>query len=90
MRRRGFLPAASPSASNLAGKQDERLFSAIFTNQHRVLRALFSALRHNRCELRPRSHGFSLPEKYDRNFILMVLYSADVRTSVKRNGSGDG
>ena len=75
LRRGQYLPPQSPSAVEMAVEADERLFSSVRNDEHHVLHRLFFPPRPT-CghALRPRAHGFSLPDKDNRNFISRVLY----------------
>ena len=77
LKRRGFLHPQAKSASELALETDSRLLRAISFNQHHVLYPLFPPIRpirSDRYSLRPRPHGFSLPNKDDCNFVSRVLF----------------
>ena len=73
-KRAGFLSHDAPTVAEMASKADDRLFNAIRTNDHHVLRRLCPRLRETTYTFRPRPHQFSLPPKDTKNFIPRLLY----------------
>ena len=74
VRRSGYLPNDSPSATEMVDLADARLLTAVSRNVFHVLRPLFPPVAHRPYQLRPRPHNFVLPTKDDRHYISRVLY----------------
>jgi len=55
---------------------EDKLLSAVSSNQFQVLRRLFPPTIERKYSLLPRKHDFVLPPKDDKNFIPRVLYSS--------------
>src|SRR6218665_1004554 len=73
MRSRDFLSPQSPDADQMADRTEERLFSAVVSNKNHVLHSRLPVKRPRIYELRPRAHDYSLPPKYEQNFITRLL-----------------
>src|SRR6218665_882138 len=74
LKRSGFLPMSSPSASTLTNEADLRLFRPVTQDPNHVLCKLLPEAKWVIYNLRPRVNGFQLPTKDDRNFIPCLLY----------------
>lgn len=68
MKHGGLLRPDEPGAAEKVAVADERLFTAIQTNERHILHRLLPAFR---CSKRP--CGFLLPEKDDRNLISQAV-----------------
>src|SRR6218665_2922917 len=74
--RMGYLPGDSPAVSEMVRKAEDKLLSAVTSNQFHVLRRPLPPTIERKYSLRPRKHDFVLPPKDDKNFIPRVLYSS--------------
>src|SRR6218665_1476111 len=63
-RRMGYLPGDSPAVSEMVHDAEDKLLSAVTSNQFHVLRRLFPPTIERKYFLRPRKHDFVLPQKY--------------------------
>ena len=73
----GYLPGDSPAVSHeMVREAEDKLLSAVTSNQFHVMRRLFPPTIERKYSLRPRKHDFVLPPKDDKNFIPRVLYSS--------------
>ena len=72
----GYLPGDSPAISEMVREAEDKLLSAVASNQFHVLRCLFPPTIEHKYSLRPRKHDFVLPPKDDKNFIPRVLYNS--------------
>src|SRR6218665_900307 len=57
-----------------SNRADERLFSAVVSNENHVLHSRLPVKRPKIYDLRPRAHDYSLPPKDEQNFITRLLY----------------
>ena len=65
-----------PAVSEMVREAEDKLLSAVTSNQFHVLRRLFPPTIERKYSLCPRKHDFVLPPKDDKNFIPRVLYSS--------------
>ena len=72
----GYLPGDSPAVSEMIREAEDKLLSAVTSNQFHVLRRLFPPTIDCKYSLRPRKHDFVLPPKDDKKYIPSVLYSS--------------
>ena len=72
----GYLPGDSSAVSEMVREAEDKLLSAVTSNQFHVLLRLFPPTIERRYSLRPRKHDFVLLPKDDKNFIPRVLYSS--------------
>src|SRR6218665_3863881 len=61
------------AVSEMVREAEDKLLSAVTSNQFHVLRRLFPPTIERKYSLRPRKHDFVLPPKDDKNFIPRVL-----------------
>src|SRR6218665_976112 len=62
LQRGGFLPDDGLSFADLAADADRRLFRSLVSNPSHVLSRHLPAIKTTNYNLRPRAHGFTLPE----------------------------
>src|SRR6218665_2240029 len=74
LQRGGFLPNDGLSFADLAAYAYPRLFKSLLSNPSHVLRRHLPAIKTTNYNLRPRAHGFTLPEKDTCNFIPRMLF----------------
>src|SRR6218665_721441 len=74
LQRGGFLPDDGLSFAGLAADADRRLFRSLVSNPSHVLSRHLPAIKTTNYNLRPRAHGFTLPEKDTCNFIPRMLF----------------
>src|SRR6218665_978976 len=74
LQRGGFLPDDVLSFADLAADADRRLFRSLVSSPSHVLRRHLPAIKTTNYNLRPRAHGFTLPEKDTCNFIPRMLF----------------
>src|SRR6218665_255608 len=67
--RGGFLPDDVLSIADLAAEADRTLFRSLVFNLSHVLSRHLPAIKTTNYNLRPRVHGFTLPEKDTCNFM---------------------
>src|SRR6218665_271992 len=74
LQRGGFLPDDVLSFADLAADADRRLFRFLVSSPSHVLSRHLPAIKTTNYNLRPRAHGFTLPEKDTCNFIPWMLF----------------
>src|SRR6218665_316708 len=74
VQRGGFLPDDVLSFVDLAADADRRLFRSHVSSPSHVLSRHLPAIKTTNYNLRPRAHGFTLPEKDTCNFIPWMLF----------------
>ena len=73
-RRGGFIPDDAVSFADLAAEADRRLFRSLVSNPSHMLSRHLPGVKTTNYNLRPRAHGFTLPEKDNCNFIPRTLF----------------
>jgi len=65
----GVVPTSAPTAEQLAASAYAQLLKAIVLNPYPVLYSCLPEKCSSNHSLRPRAHGFNLPQKDDKNFL---------------------
>ena len=69
-----YYSTSQPTFSQFVDDQESNLYHSITTNPHHCLHYLLPPLKTNHYNVRKRGHGYELPVKDNRNFIIRALY----------------